>query len=115
MGKQIIMKDTIYLVAKKGSGITSMFKTSRGVKNLKKGEIPIKLTVTIDDGNWKPPFIEKSIHVDRWDQGIEMEDVEFEGHYVTEEEFELIRQRRLDNYIEILNHQGYDVIKREEE
>lgn len=108
------MTDTIYLICTK-KGVQSMVKTSRGVQNLRKGEVPIKLKVNVDDGNWKPPFIEKEIVVDRWDDNLELDDIDFEGQYVTEDEVDLIRQHRLDRMNEILSQQGYTVTKNEEE
>ncbi|MFH5833763.1 hypothetical protein [Halalkalibaculum sp. DA384] len=104
------MNDTIYLICTK-KGVDRMVKTKRSATALRKGEVPVKLKIEVPDENWKPPFIEKQITVNRWDENIDVEDVDFEGQFVTEEEAELIRQERLDKMKRILEKQGYTVTR----
>lgn len=104
------MKDTIYLICSKNK-VERMVKTSRSATDLRKGEIPIKLKVEVPSENWKPPFIEKEIRVNRWDENIDVEDVDFHGQFVTEEEAERIREMRINKMKEILQEQGYTVTK----
>lgn len=107
------MKDTFYLIVSK-SKVERMVKTDRAAKVLNRGEIPVKVNLEIPDTNWKPPYLEKDIVVNRWDESIDIEDVNFEGQYVTEEEAELIRQERIQKMKGILEKQGYTVAKLEE-
>jgi len=108
------MKTDIYLIANK-KGIDRMVKSAKAALNLNRGEIPIKLIVEVPDENWKSPFPEKSIRVDRWDNGVDIEDIQFEGDFVTEEEAVLIREKRLEKIKETLEHNGYEVTKKEDE
>lgn len=108
------MKDTIYLICTK-SGIDRMRKSKQSATDLRQGEIPVKLSVEVDDTNWKPPYIEKKIFVNRWDKDIDVEDIHFEKHYVTEEEAEEIRNMRLKKMREILKEQGYRVERIEDD
>jgi len=107
------MKDTIYLICTP-TGVDRMRKSSSSAQDLRKNEIPVKLNIEIDSENWRPPFIEKKIIVNRWDKGIDVEDVHFEGNYVTEEEAEMIREGRIQKHIEMLESQGYEVRRKED-
>lgn len=106
------MKDTIYLIVNP-SGVDRMRKSPQSAKDLRKNEIPVKLNLEVDSDNWTPPFIEKDIVVNRWDRGIDVEDVHFEDDYVTEEEAEMIREHRIAKHIEMLEAQGYEVRKKD--
>lgn len=107
------MKDTIYLVCSDNK-VERVVKRQSSALELYKGEVPIKLTVEIPDTNFKPPFIEKHMIVDRWDKNIAIDDIHFEGDFVTEEEAAVIRQMRLDKMKDTLESQGYAVTKLEE-
>lgn len=107
------MKDTCFLILTR-SGISDMKKTPRSIENLRKGEIPVKLKVTMDDSHFGPPYIEKEIMVEPWDKGIEIKDVHFETDFVTEEEAEMIRKQRIENARAMLEKQGYKVSKDDE-
>lgn len=102
------MKDTIYLICTP-KGVDRLVKTSRSAKDLRKNEIPVKMNLSIDDGNWRPPFVVKDVRVDRWDRGVDVSDPQFEGDFVTEEEAAMIRRSRLDKMRDILRNEGYEV------
>jgi hypothetical protein len=105
------MKETIYLVA-------SHYKVERMTKNLPaltRGEIPIKLTLTVDEKAFREPVISKEVHIDDWRDGVDIADVEFRGSVITEEEAELIKQRRLEKMRGILEAQGFTVTEPEEQ
>jgi hypothetical protein len=104
------MTDTIYLICSKDK-VERMVKTKRSATDVYKGEIPIKLKLTIPQENWRPPFIEKEIIVNRWDENIDIEDVDFDGQFVTEQEAEKIREMRLQKMKDVLENQGYTVTK----
>ena len=104
------MKDTIYLIVDRKK-VDRMVKTKRSALSLYKDEIPIKLTIEVPDENWKKPFLEKTIIVNRWDKGIDVDDIHFETDFVTEEEAEKIRQHRINKMKEILEQQGYRIEK----
>lgn len=104
------MKDTIYLIIDP-SKVDRMVKTPRAASSLYKNEIAVKVNIEVPDENWKPPFIEKDVVVNSWHKGIDVDDVDFEGQFVTEEEAEAIRQMRLDKMKAVLEQQGYTVNK----
>jgi hypothetical protein len=105
------MKETIYLTVSK-QGIQAMRKSYTGEK---KGEIVVKLLVEVDDKVFgAPPTVEKFVHVSDWKTGVDVDDVKFDQHFITEEEAEIIRQKRLLKMKEILESQGFTIEKTEE-
>ena len=103
------MKETIYLIANR-SGIDRMRKT---LSEFKKGEMPIKLTVTVDNKAFGVPTIEKSIYVEDWGRAVDVEDVQFEKHIITQEEAEIIKVKRIEKMKSNLESQGYTLNKKE--
>jgi hypothetical protein len=104
------MKEVIYLVVSRN-------KVERMTKNLPaigRGEVPVKVTVTIEDKAFRTPVIEKEVYIDDWREGVDMADVEFRESVITKEEAEIIRQKRLAKMQEILEAQGYQITKPEE-
>lgn len=104
------MKDTVYLIINPKK-VDRMVKTSNAANSLYKNEIAVKLNVKVPDTNWNPPFLEKEIEINRWDEGIDIQDVDFKGQYVTDEEAEKIREHRLQKMKAVLESQGYTVNK----
>lgn len=105
------MKEIIYLVVS-GNKVERMTKT---MPNLYRGEIPVKLSVTVTDRAFDPPTLNQEIIVDDWRQGIDLEDVEFRQNIITPAEAEIIRQRRLEKMREVLENQGYTITAPEED
>jgi len=101
------MKDIIYLVCN-NQKVEGMRKT---LPDLRKGEICIKLTVEVESKAFGSPTIEKKIYVEDWRHGIDLEDVEFRQNIITEEEAQMIREKRLARMEQILKSQGYTVKK----
>jgi hypothetical protein len=100
------MKETIYLVVTK-------HKTERMTKNLpslSRGELPLKILLTVDEKAFQEPVITKEVVINDWREGIDLSDVEFRGSFITPEEAEMIKQKRLQKMSEILGEQGYQVI-----
>lgn len=100
------MKETIFL-------IVNRHRVERMTKSLPRSvahdEIPVKVTIEVKDGAFKPPVIEQSIMINDWRGGIDLEDVQFKGDVITAEEAEVIRQRRLAKMRQILEEQNYRV------
>lgn len=102
------MKDVIYLTVD-SRGVQSMRKSYQGAS---RGQAVIKLNVEVDPGAFKPPVLEQSIVVSDWSDNIDMEDVKFEKGIITQEEAEMVKQRRLEKMKEILENQGYTVTEK---
>lgn len=102
------MKDTIYLTVAR-NGVQSMRKSYQGAP---RGQAVIKLNVTVDENAFKPPILEQSVVVSDWSDNIDMEDVKFERNIITEEEAQVVKQRRLEKMREILEAQGYTVTEK---
>jgi hypothetical protein len=105
------MIETIYLVADR----YTVKRMTKGLPQLHRGEIPIKLELTVEDAAFREPVIEKQVHVEDWRQGVDIADVEFRETTITEEEASLIRQQRLKKMREILESQGFQVVEPEPE
>jgi putative transposon-encoded protein len=105
------MKDVIYLTVAK-NGVQSMKKSYLGCK---KGEIIVKLNLEVKEEAFTPPTIEQYVVVNDWDKGVDIEDVKFEDQWITEEEAEMVREKRILKMKEILESQGYSVEQIEEQ
>ena len=99
------MRETVYLVI-------SRYKVERMTKNmpeLKRGEIPVKILVEVEDSAFREPVIERTVTVVDWREGIDLGDIDIREATITEEEAELIRQRRLTAMRKILEEHGFEV------
>lgn len=103
------MTETIFLIAD-AYGIKAFRKT---LPDVRRGEIPLKLTITVPKEAFNPPALSKEVVIEDWRQGIELEDVEFRHNIITEAEAEQIRQSRLKQMEAVLKAQGYTVTKPE--
>lgn len=104
------MKDVIYLIVNR-SGVQGMRKS---LPQVHRGEIPVKINVTVPEGAFTTPVLEQHITVNDWEQGIDLKDVEFRHSIITADEAETIRQNRLAKMKAILEEQGYTVQKENE-
>lgn len=76
---------------------------------LKRGEIPVKVNVTVEDSAFKSPTLVREIRVaDPW-EGIDLTDVTLKVPVITEEEAEVIKARRIEQMITMLTERGYTV------
>ena len=99
------MKDVIYLTIDQ-RGVQAMRKSYTGAR---RGEVIVKLNVEVPKEAFNPPVLEQRVYVNDWRDGIDLEDVQFKQNVITEEEAELVRQRRLEKMSRILAEQGYKV------
>lgn len=84
------MKQTIYLRADR-RGIQGMTKS---MPSLYKDEIVLKVNVEVADQAFGDPVIEQNVVVNAWAKDIDIQDVAFEQHVITQEEADMIRDRR---------------------
>lgn len=106
------MKDKIYLVM-----------TRRGVDRMTKrmpdparDEVLVTLNVEMADGAFRPPTISQRIVIADPLDGLDLDrDVELRQDFITEEEAEVIRRRRMGRMREILEDHGYEVKGPEDE
>jgi hypothetical protein len=84
------MKDVIFLVVDR----TKVIRMTKGLPSLHRGEIPVKLNVTVADSAFREPVLERDVEVVDWREGIDLADVSFEQSVITEEEAEMIREHR---------------------
>jgi hypothetical protein len=99
------VKDIVYLTVSR-AGVQSMRKS---LPSLRRGEIAVKVHITAADKAFAPPTIEQHIDIQDPYQGVDLEDVHFSGSTITQQEAEIIRQRRLAKAAEILAANGYAV------
>lgn len=105
------MKETIYLTISR----SKVERMTKNLPSLYKGEIPVKLIIEVEDKAFREPVIEKHVIINDWTEGIDIADVEFKESVITEEEASIIRERRLEKMRNILEEQGYQIIKPEQE
>lgn len=99
------MKDTIFLVMDHG-GVRRMTKSP---PTHQRGEIAVKVLVEADEKAFSEPTIVRRIVVDDWRDGLDLADVEFRQDFITPEEAEAIRAKRLAKMQEILEDHGYKI------
>lgn len=99
------MQETIFLAVSRRR-VERMTKT---LPDLRRGEIPVKLVLEVDEGAFREPVIERHVVVADWRDGLDLVDVEFRDSVITEAEAEIIRARRLDRMREVLEGRGYTV------
>lgn len=105
------MKQLIYLRVDR-RGVQGMTKS---MPSLYKDEIVVKLNLEVDDKAFGTPTIEQHVVINDWSSDIDVQDVRFEQNIITQEEADMIRERRLERMKEILESQGYKISKEEEE
>lgn len=103
------MIEIIYLRVDR-SGIRGMTKS---LPQLRRGEIPVKLELVVEDDAFRTPVIEKRVVVEDWREGIDIADVDFKETLITEDEAKLIREQRLARMKQVLEAQGYEITKPE--
>jgi hypothetical protein len=99
------MNQTVYIVASR-HGIGRM---TKNLPELRRGEIPIKVNIKIDEKAFRVPTIEREIVINDWQEGVDIGDVEFRKDIITQDEADMIRQRRFDKMKELLEEQGYTI------
>lgn len=99
------MKDVVFLTVSR-AGVQAMRKS---LPDLRRGEIAIKVHVTVSEKSFAPPTIEQRIDIQDPYQGVDLEDVHFTGATITQDEADLIRSKRLAKAAEILTANGYRV------
>jgi hypothetical protein len=104
--RRIFMKDVIYLVVN-ANQVVRMTKT---LPSLKRGEVPIKVSVSVDDNAFSTPTISREVIVTDWQKDVRLNDLELRQNFITEEEAEMIKSRRLERMQEILSNNGYTVV-----
>jgi hypothetical protein len=103
-----MMRETIFLVVSRHH-VERMTKT---LPSLKRGEIPVKVIVTVDDTAFREPVIERKVDIVDWRDGIEISDLDLKESFITEEEAALIRKRRLEKMRELMEANGYEVTRK---
>lgn len=104
------MRQTIFLYATE-YGVEN--RVTKELGRVGRGQIPIKLTLDIEETAFREPIITKEVKIEDWRQGVDIADVDFKETFITEEEAEAIRQMRFNKMSEILKKQGYSVISPE--
>lgn len=104
------MKDVIYLaVSRRG-----VMRMTKNLPSLMRGEIPVKLELTVDEKAFREPVIVKQVEVNDWREGIDIADVDFKETFITAKEAAMIKEQRLARMQEILEQQGFTVTPPEE-
>lgn len=101
------MTETIYLTVDR----TGVKRMTKNLPSLYKGEIPIKLTLHVEETAFREPVIEKHVTVEDWREGVDIADVEFKETTITEAEAKMIKEQRLERMQQVLESQGYTVSK----
>jgi hypothetical protein len=82
---------------------------TKGLGQIRAGEIPVKLRVVVAPSAFREPVIERRVEVTDWREGIDIADIDFRETFITEKEAAQIRAQRLAAMKEILEEHGYNV------
>jgi hypothetical protein len=100
------MRQTIYLIATPG-GIDRMTKRQ---PDHNRGELPIKVTVNLPSSLFAPPTISQEITIADPFRDVEIgRDVELRQLFITQDEADVIKRRRMQEMREVLEAAGYKV------
>lgn len=99
------MKDVIYLVV----NANQVVRMTKNLPSLKHGEVPIKISVSVNDDAFHLPTISREIIISDWQKNVRLNDLELRQNFITEEEAEMIKQKRLEAMQDILSNNGYIV------
>jgi hypothetical protein len=105
------MKEVIYLVVDK----YNVKRMTKNLPSLNRGEIPVKLILAVDEKAFREPVITKEVHINDWQEGMDVADVEFRGQFITQEEADVIKARRLEKMVKILEDNNYTIIPGDKE
>jgi hypothetical protein len=82
---------------------------TKRLPDLQRGDIPVKLTIEVDDAAFREPVIEHRVHVTDWRQGMDLPDLDLRDGIITEQEAGVIRARRLAAMRKVLEEHGYAI------
>jgi hypothetical protein len=105
------MREVIYLAVSR----TKVERMTKNLPDLKRGEIPVKLVLEVDDGAFGPPVLEQHVRITDWRDGVDIADVQFREAIIPSAEPEFIRARRIEAMRKVLEGQGYTVTAPEPE
>ena len=100
------MKEVIYLAVSR----RKVERMNKAMPDLRRGEIPVKLVVEVDEAAFREPVIERHVHIVDWREGIDLADITLRESVITEDEAQMIRDRRLAAMRRILEEHDYEVI-----
>jgi len=100
------MEDTFYLVINSHKVVKFQRSLPTG---LNRGEIPVRVDVIVEPTAFRTPTLIRQIRIADPFEDIALSDVEFRKDFITEEEAELIRRRRLGQMRAVLEAQGYTI------
>lgn len=98
------MEDTIFLRVSRNrvEGMT------KSLPQLRQGEIVVKVEVRVDQAAFRSPTLVRFVEVTDWREGLDF-DVELRESFITEQEAQMIRDRRIRELVGALELRGYKV------
>jgi hypothetical protein len=99
------MRDIVYLVADR-AGVHRM---TKGVPSLKRGEIPVRLSIEIDSDAFDPPVPEQHIHITDWRPGRAVT-VNLKELTITQDDAAALRRQILLEMRRELEGEGFTIL-----
>lgn len=99
------MREVIYLAVSP----RKVERMTKSLPQLSRGEIPVKLIIEVDQAAFREPVIERHVQITDWREGIDLGDLDLRESVITEEEAQVIRDRRLARMRAVLEDHGYQV------
>lgn len=99
------MKEVIYLAVTR----SRVERMTKNLPDLKRGEIPVKINLVVDEAAFREPVLELAIHIADWREGLVFPDPELRDGIITETEADMIRGQRLRELRAALESRGFTV------
>jgi hypothetical protein len=99
------VKEIIWLTVNR----VQVVKMTKNPPDLKRGEIPVKLLVEVDEKAFAASVLEQHVRIADWREGLVFADPELREAVITEAEAEMIRQQRIAAMCAALEDRGYVV------
>jgi hypothetical protein len=99
------MRDTVFIVVDRAGAR----KMTKGLPAVKRGEIPIKLRLEVDEAAFSPPVVEQHLHITDWRAGRGAIQFAVREGTITEAEAGTLRADMLLEMRDTLERAGYTV------
>lgn len=100
--------ETLWVMLR-GRKISRTRKTKPSSKDLRRGEVPAKINISWDEDQLETPTIERQVDISEALGNLRLDDLDVGSATLTEEEVEMVCEKRREEMAERLRKEGYEV------
>jgi len=105
--------ETLWVMLR-GRKISRTRKTKPSSKDLRRGEVPAKIKISWDEDQLETPTIEREVDISEALGNLRLDDLDVGSPTLSEEEVEMVCEKRREEMAERLRKEGYEVREPEE-